>query len=129
MFLYCLSFSRIAACFIHSALCHCGLLTLWYSKSNRAPIRIDGHPRVSGILDTIKVCQAHGIPVPAEFNDPVVMEKLERAVVGEWYVCIALKPTLTSVILFCFRSLFFSIALDHSHVITSSGIHTDTYAK
>lgn len=50
----------------------------------RNPIRIDGHPRANGILDTIMVCRAHGIKVPVEFEDVKTLETLETAVVHEW---------------------------------------------
>lgn len=48
------------------------------------PVRIDGHPRANGLLDTIMVCKAHGIKVPVEFEDTTVLETLETAVVHEW---------------------------------------------
>lgn len=53
---------------------------LWMSRT----VRIDGHPRANGILDTIMVCKAHGIQAPKEFDDLNVLEKLESAVVHEW---------------------------------------------
>ncbi|KAM0751178.1 phosphoglycerate mutase-like protein [Meredithblackwellia eburnea MCA 4105] len=49
------------------------------------PIRIDGHPRANGILDTVMVCRAHGIKVPKELEDPNTLEILERSVVHEWF--------------------------------------------
>jgi acid phosphatase len=49
------------------------------------PIRVDGHPRASGVLDTVRAAIAHGIKVPAEFNEPAVMDVLEKAVVKEWF--------------------------------------------
>ncbi|KAK4700058.1 acid phosphatase, partial [Phenoliferia sp. Uapishka_3] len=52
---------------------------------NGGPVRIDGHPRANGLLDTIMVCKAHGIKVPSEFEDPAVLQTLETAVVHEWF--------------------------------------------
>ncbi|KAH8115945.1 phosphoglycerate mutase-like protein [Phellopilus nigrolimitatus] len=49
------------------------------------PIRLDGQPRASGILDTIRASTAHGIKVPPEFEDRSVMELIEKAVVTEWF--------------------------------------------
>ncbi|KIL63494.1 hypothetical protein M378DRAFT_164353 [Amanita muscaria Koide BX008] len=49
------------------------------------PVRIDGKPRASGILDTIRAATAHGIKVPPEFEDKSLMEPLEEAIVSEWF--------------------------------------------
>lgn len=49
------------------------------------PIRIDGRPRASGILDTVRSAIAHGIKVPPEFEDASVVDVIERAVVDEWF--------------------------------------------
>ncbi|KAF5368046.1 hypothetical protein D9758_004503 [Tetrapyrgos nigripes] len=49
------------------------------------PIRVDGKPRASGILDTIRAASAHGIKVPPEFEEKVVIDTLEKAVVTEWF--------------------------------------------
>ncbi|THH11457.1 hypothetical protein EW146_g8034 [Bondarzewia mesenterica] len=49
------------------------------------PIRIDGRPRASGVLDTIRAAMAHGIKVPPEFEEKAVMEPIEKAVVNEWF--------------------------------------------
>ncbi|TDL24646.1 phosphoglycerate mutase-like protein [Rickenella mellea] len=49
------------------------------------PIRIDGKPRASGILDTIRACTAHGVKVPPEFEDKSVVDTIEKAVVNEWF--------------------------------------------
>ncbi|CAO1615430.1 unnamed protein product [Parajaminaea phylloscopi] len=49
------------------------------------PLRVDGHPRLSGVLDTIRAAQAHGIPVPNAFKDANVVKDLERAVSDEWF--------------------------------------------
>ncbi|KAE9396149.1 phosphoglycerate mutase-like protein, partial [Gymnopus androsaceus JB14] len=52
---------------------------------NGQPIRIDGKPRASGILDTIKAATAHGVKVPPEFEEKGVMDVIEKAVVAEWF--------------------------------------------
>ncbi|KAL5514341.1 hypothetical protein ACEPAG_2429 [Sanghuangporus baumii] len=49
------------------------------------PIRVDGQPRASGILDTIRASKAHGIKVPPEFQDEQIMGLIEKAVVTEWF--------------------------------------------
>lgn len=48
--------------------------------------RVDGHPRLNGILDTVRASKAHGIPIPAVFEDEKVMNLVERAVVDEWFI-------------------------------------------
>jgi acid phosphatase len=48
--------------------------------------RVDGHPRLSGILDTVRASKAHGIPIPSVFEDKDVVDKVEQAVVAEWYI-------------------------------------------
>lgn len=50
-----------------------------------APLRVDGHPRLSGVLDTIRAAKAHGLPTPREFEKPEVAKALEGAVVNEWF--------------------------------------------
>ncbi|KAF8067817.1 histidine phosphatase superfamily [Lyophyllum atratum] len=49
------------------------------------PIRIDGKPRASGIMDTVRAAIAHGIKVPPEFEDKAVVDIIEKAVVNEWF--------------------------------------------
>ncbi|KIY47319.1 phosphoglycerate mutase-like protein [Fistulina hepatica ATCC 64428] len=49
------------------------------------PVRVDGSPRASGILDTIRAAAVHGIKVPPEFEEKPVMNLIERAVVTEWF--------------------------------------------
>lgn len=49
------------------------------------PVRIDSHPSCNGVADTVKACQAHGIPVPKVFEDPKVSEPMEQAIVHEWF--------------------------------------------
>ncbi|KDR72600.1 hypothetical protein GALMADRAFT_252751 [Galerina marginata CBS 339.88] len=52
---------------------------------NGNPVRVDGRPRASGIMDTIRASVAHGIKVPPEFEDKSVVDVIERAVVNEWF--------------------------------------------
>ncbi|KIJ63162.1 hypothetical protein HYDPIDRAFT_134966 [Hydnomerulius pinastri MD-312] len=52
---------------------------------NGKPIRVDGSPRASGILDTVRSAAAHGIKVPKEFWDPEVINLIETAVSDEWF--------------------------------------------
>jgi acid phosphatase len=47
--------------------------------------RVDGHPRLNGIVDTIRAAQAHALPVPKVFERPDVVEAFETAVVDEWF--------------------------------------------
>ncbi|KAL5498675.1 hypothetical protein ACEPAH_2030 [Sanghuangporus vaninii] len=49
------------------------------------PIRVDGQPRASGIMDTIRASKAHGIKVPPEFQDEQILGLIEKAVVTEWF--------------------------------------------
>lgn len=49
------------------------------------PVRVDGKPRASGIMDTVRAAIAHGIKVPAEFQDKAIVDTIERAVVNEWF--------------------------------------------
>ncbi|KAF7349275.1 Acid phosphatase [Mycena sanguinolenta] len=49
------------------------------------PIRIDGRPRASGVLDTVRAAVAHGVKVPAEFEDKAITDVIEQAVVAEWF--------------------------------------------
>lgn len=47
--------------------------------------RIDGHPRLNGILDTVKAAQAHGFPVPAALSNLTTHGLIEQAIVAEWF--------------------------------------------
>ncbi|OCB89129.1 phosphoglycerate mutase-like protein [Sanghuangporus baumii] len=49
------------------------------------PVRVDGQPRASGIMDTIRASKAHGIKVPPEFQDERIVGLIEKAVVTEWF--------------------------------------------
>ncbi|KAG5643790.1 hypothetical protein DXG03_009613 [Asterophora parasitica] len=48
-------------------------------------VRVDGKPRASGIMDTVRAAVAHGIRVPPEFEDTAIVDVIERAVVNEWF--------------------------------------------
>ncbi|KAG6873917.1 hypothetical protein C0995_009698 [Termitomyces sp. Mi166 len=52
---------------------------------NGNPVRVDGKPRASGIMDTIRAAIAHGINVPPEFKDKAIVDTLEKAIVNEWF--------------------------------------------
>ncbi|KAJ7755374.1 histidine phosphatase superfamily [Mycena maculata] len=49
------------------------------------PIRIDGKPRASGVLDTVRAAIAHGVKVPPEFEEKAIVDVIEQAVVNEWF--------------------------------------------
>ncbi|KAJ7151139.1 histidine phosphatase superfamily [Mycena filopes] len=49
------------------------------------PIRVDGKPRASGVMDTIRAAIAHGVKVPSEFEDKTIVDVIEQAVVAEWF--------------------------------------------
>ncbi|TFK71894.1 phosphoglycerate mutase-like protein [Pluteus cervinus] len=48
-------------------------------------IRVDGKPRASGVMDTVRAAIAHGVKVPPEFEDPAIVDAIERAVITEWF--------------------------------------------
>ncbi|CAO1619498.1 unnamed protein product [Sympodiomycopsis kandeliae] len=52
---------------------------------NGINLRIDSHPRLSGILDTVRAANAHGIPIPAVFQQEQVIRDMEHAVCSEWF--------------------------------------------
>ncbi len=47
--------------------------------------RVDGRPRLNGILDTVKAAQAHGFPIPDKLSDPRLLGAVEKAIVSEWF--------------------------------------------
>lgn len=77
------SFAKAAAEAFNHTLEHLDPKLSKYLDGN--PIRIDGKPRASGVLDTVRAATAHGLKVPAEFEDPTVIDLIERAVVTEWF--------------------------------------------
>ncbi|PWN49434.1 phosphoglycerate mutase-like protein [Violaceomyces palustris] len=49
------------------------------------PPRVDGHPRLNGILDTVRAAEAHGLPVPAPLLEDSSIKLMESAIVSEWF--------------------------------------------
>jgi len=49
------------------------------------PVRLDGTPRASGILDTVRATTAHGVNIPAELQEKQNIDLIEAAVVAEWF--------------------------------------------
>lgn len=47
--------------------------------------RVDGHPRLSGILDTARAATAHGFDVPTALKNEQIKQELEEAVCSEWF--------------------------------------------
>ncbi|GEM10048.1 acid phosphatase [Rhodotorula toruloides] len=56
-----------------------------YPNASCNPLRIDSSPRASGVLDTVLVCRAHGVELPAELEDPKTLRILEGAICHEWF--------------------------------------------
>ncbi|TEB31839.1 phosphoglycerate mutase-like protein [Coprinellus micaceus] len=52
---------------------------------NGNPVRVDGKPRASGILDTVRSSIAHGIDVPDELKDKNTTDLIEQAITAEWF--------------------------------------------
>lgn len=50
-------------------------------------VAVDGHPRLSGIMDTLNATAAHGpeTRLPRDFYDPEVKRIIEKIGVEEWY--------------------------------------------
>ncbi|KAF9447139.1 phosphoglycerate mutase-like protein [Macrolepiota fuliginosa MF-IS2] len=78
-----ISFAKAAAEAYNPMLGHLDKKVSKYINGN--PIRVDGRPRASGIMDTIRASIAHGIRVPPEFEDKGVVDLIEQAVVQEWF--------------------------------------------
>ena len=47
--------------------------------------RVNASPAVSGLIDTIRSLEAHALPIPPAFQDPSLLELMERAVLHEWF--------------------------------------------
>ncbi|KAG6865445.1 hypothetical protein C0991_002521 [Blastosporella zonata] len=77
------SFAQAAAAAYNPTLQHLDAHLSKYLNGN--PVRVDGKPRASGIMDTIRAAIAHGIQVPPEFKDEQIVGTLERAIVNEWF--------------------------------------------
>ena len=52
---------------------------------NGTKLRIDSSPRANGVLDSLWVARAHGMPLPNELQEQDMFDTLERAVVHEWF--------------------------------------------
>ncbi|RDB30261.1 putative acid phosphatase SPBC4.06 [Hypsizygus marmoreus] len=78
-----LGFAKAAATAYNPSLEHLDKRLSRYLDGN--PIRVDGKPRASGIMDTVRAAIAHGIKVPPEFEDKAIVDVIERAVVNEWF--------------------------------------------
>ncbi|KAI5307232.1 hypothetical protein KEM56_002413 [Ascosphaera pollenicola] len=50
-------------------------------------VAVDGHPRLSGVMDTLNASLAHGpaTRLPSEFYDEKVREYIDKISVDEWY--------------------------------------------
>lgn len=61
------------------------LISKW--MPDQAPVKVDSHPRLSGIMDTVNSTLAHGpkTRLPAPFYDPKAREIIDRIGVEEWY--------------------------------------------
>lgn len=57
----------------------------WIEDEGR--VAVDGHPRLSGIMDSINATLAHGpaTRLPAEFYEPEVREYLNKINADEWF--------------------------------------------
>ena len=62
------------------------LYSKWMPKNSKE-VAVDGHPRLSGIMDTINSTLAHGpeTRLPSEFYDEKGREILEKIGVEEWF--------------------------------------------
>lgn len=51
-------------------------------------VKVDGHPRLSGIMDSTNATLAHGkeTRLPSEFYDPKVREHVDRICTEEWFI-------------------------------------------
>ena len=61
------------------------LFSKWMPGNSK--VKIDSHPRVSGIMDTINATDAHGprTKLPKEFYDPKARSIIDKLAVEEWY--------------------------------------------
>lgn len=56
-----------------------------FAKYIEPPIKIDGTPRLSGLMDTINAARGNDLPVPIELLDSEMLEEMHSAVVEEWF--------------------------------------------
>lgn len=59
----------------------------WMPPGNDGRVKVDSHPRLSGVMDTINSTLAHGpaTRLPAEFYDSKVREVIDKIAVEEWF--------------------------------------------
>lgn len=59
-----------------------------YMPAESPVVKVDSHPRLSGILDTINSTLAHGpsTKLPSEFYDKTMMSYLDRINTEEWFI-------------------------------------------
>ncbi|PWN27201.1 phosphoglycerate mutase-like protein [Jaminaea rosea] len=56
------------------------------SKDGSVKLRVDGHPRLSGVTDSLRCAKAHSMPVPAPMRgQSEALDKMEAAVCAEWF--------------------------------------------
>lgn len=62
------------------------LIGKWMPKDSPR-VKVDSHPRLSGIMDTINATAAHGeaTRLPQEFYDPKLIRTIEKIGVEEWF--------------------------------------------
>jgi len=48
-------------------------------------VKVNGHPRVSGIFDTMNCALVHGVQLPKPLYDEQIQKDLEGAIVEEWF--------------------------------------------
>ena len=61
------------------------LISKW--MPDNAPVKVDSHPRLSGIMDTVNSTLAHGpeTRLPASFYDPKARAIIDKIGVEEWF--------------------------------------------
>lgn len=62
-----------------------GRATDAFGKYINGIVAVNGHPRVSGILDTVSSAQGNGVPLPAELVTEEALADVEAASVDEWF--------------------------------------------
>ncbi|KAF4305998.1 acid phosphatase [Botryosphaeria dothidea] len=58
-----------------------------WMPDNAKRVAVDGHPRLSGIMDTVNGTLAHDerVRLPSEFYDPKLRQTIDKIVCEEWY--------------------------------------------
>ena len=59
-----------------------------WMPENSPVVKVDSHPRLSGVMDTVNATSAHGsgTKLPNEFYDKKVREDIDRICTEEWFV-------------------------------------------